>query len=283
MRLRAALLAILAATLPTLGASGDELFNDGELKVPDAEKYTIRFEPSLYYASPGGKVLLPGSPGGNNAMHLEDLNLDSPRLSPFGELHVRSGDWRVSVSGFAVSLSDRGSIAPDDRTAGPFPYASGDLLTSSINFASGDIVAAFQMGAPDAISGKRDPAFAVGFETLFGLRFFDVDFEVQTPTGTASGGGFFVQPIVGAKATMSVGHDITIDVQTDLGGFMEGPDKNSLSTNILVGFAYRPTPNVGVQVGYRLFIFDLNDGQEAERFEYRGAVAGLYMGLEVRF
>lgn len=285
----------LSTPLPPEGAASDpgpdstgerirevsrELFPDA-LRTPVDEQYTIRFEPSVYFAAPGGTLRLPGSAAPK--VKLESFDLDRPRLAPFGELHIRSGDWRVSLSGFAVSLDDVVSIATQSGQVGAAAFSVGNAIRSSIHFATGDVIIARELGAPDSISGKKDPGLAVSFEAFGGVRFYDVAFEFTTPTSTVSGDEFFVQPIVGLKSTLSVAEKVTIDVQLAMGGFNDGREHSSMSYDILVGFMYRPVQNVGMQVGYRLYIFDLKDGPETSRFDYRGAVAGLYGGVVVRF
>lgn len=259
---------------------GKELFPDGVLTPPD-ERYKVRLEPSVFFVAPGGTLRLPGS--STATLKLENVDLDRPRMSPFAELHVRSGDWRVSLSGFAVSLNDVVTFAPQAGQIGGLAFAAGSRINSSINFATGDCLVARELGAPDSISGKRDPDLAVSFEAFGGLRFYDVSFNFDLPGGSLGADQFFLQPVVGLKSTLNVVEKFTIDVQMSVGGFTDGADHSSLSYDILVGFMYRPVENVGIQIGYRLYIFDLNDGPENARFDYQGAMAGVYGGVVVRF
>lgn len=261
---------------------GRELLPDARL-TPKEERYTIRFEPSVWYAAPGGKLRMPGAPASAPQLLLEDFNLDRPRLSPFGELHVRSDDWRVSISGFAVSLNNQASQASQAGQVGPVPFAAGDRFISSVSVASGDCVIARELGAPDSINGTRDPTLAVSFEAFGGVRFYDISFDFAAPAGATHINEFFIQPVAGLKSTLNVTSQVTIDVQLGAGGFTDGRDHASLSYDILVGFMYRPTENLGLQVGYRLFIYNLNDGPDTAKFEYRGATAGVYGGLVFRF
>jgi len=50
-----------------------------------------------------------------------------------------------------------------------------------------------------------------------------------------------------------------------------------------VGVTWRPVRHVGVQVGYRQLAFDLEDGEGTDRFRFRGAMAGVFAGVTVRF
>lgn len=285
--LRCTLAALALAGTPCLAqdnvAKGADDLRDA-LLTPPTERYKLRFEPSVYYAAPGGKLRLPGAPSNVDSARLENLDLDVPRTSPFLEIHARADDWRISVSGFDVTLRDRGSVQTQSGVIGSLAYSAGDQLTSSMTFATGEVVLAHELGAPESLSGRKDPDFCIGFEAYGGFRFYDLTFDIRGPGGSITADQFFLQPIGGVKATMSIINRFTFDVSIGAGGFVEGAGKHSHSFDIVAGFMYRPLgENFGVQVGYRLFIFDLQSGSESSRFEYRGAVAGLYAGLVLRF
>jgi hypothetical protein len=254
-----------------------------EVLTPPAERYKVQFEPAAFYASPGGKVFLPGAPAGVGPVKLETVDLDIPRMSPFAELHVRSDNWRLTASGFGVRLSNRESVQTQSGSIGSLAFNPGDTLSSSMTFASGEIVAAHGLPVPASIDGTKHAEFAVGLEAYGGVRFYDVTFDFEGTEGSAHADEFFVQPIGGLKLTLSIIDQFTIDAQVGAGAFSEGGSKTSTSFDILVGFMWRPVHNVGVQIGYRLFIYDLKDGQSESRFQYEGAVAGIYGGIVVRF
>jgi hypothetical protein len=273
-------LAVLGAASAT--AAQDQPVTD-DLLTPAPDRYTFRFEPSVLYGAPGGELLLPGSPAGTVKAELADLDLDEPRMSPYGELHLRTGDWRVTMSAFVVSLNDVATTATVASQLGPVPIAPGDRIVSSMDFSMGELLVARQLGQPERFNGAFDIDFAMGFEAFGGLRFYHVAFDFTAPAGSVSADELFIHPIAGGKVTMNVLRKFDIDLQVAIGGFPTGGDRSSISVEILNGYTYRPIENVGVQIGYRLSFYSLRNGSGTSEFDYSGAVAGVFAGVVVRF
>ncbi len=272
-------LALALGAAITVAAQAQDVPKDA-LLTPPSDRWTIRFEPSVFYAAPGGEMRLPGSA---NTFKFVDLDLEAPRASPYAELHVRSGDYRVTVSGFAVSLEEVGKVATGPNQIGPIAVNTGDLIESSFSLACGEAVFARQLGGPDAVNGLQNHDFALNFEALGGVRFYDVRLDARAPGGSTSADEFFITPIVGLKATMNIVDRFDIDLQVTTGVFSTGADRSVFCMEILNGYTYRPVPNVGLQVGYRLSYYDMQSGNGLARFEYSGAVAGLFAGVVIRF
>ncbi|MFN0131602.1 MAG: hypothetical protein ACKVW3_03570 [Phycisphaerales bacterium] len=245
--------------------------------------WTIRFEPSVWYVAPSGRVLLPGSPGGTDSTRLESLNLDSPRLSPTGELHVRSESWRFGLLGTYFEINGRETLADEPGQIGGVPVNTGDALRSSLSFFSLEATASYVLPTPDWLAGKPGDRFRARGEVLGGLRLYDVDFDIDTLGGPVGGGGFFVEPLVGTRFTMDLFESVTIDFQATLSGFPGGSGREVYGFDLLVGFMYRPVENIGIQIGYRQQAFGLASGQDDEHFDWRGAMAGIYGGVVIRF
>jgi opacity protein-like surface antigen len=245
------------------------------------DRWVVQFEPSVWYASPGGKVTLPG---GGSKTRVDDLNLDSPRLSPMGDLSLWAGDWRFSLGGVYQSQEDRGSIAGTAGQIGSVSYAAGDTLTSSMEYWEVDATVGKLIGLPDSINGKGGEDFAATLEVYGGLRFFDVDFRVDGPAGSTDSSEFFGQPMVGVKVSMDIYKKVfTIDVQADIGYFTDGGDSSSFGYDIMVGFQWFPMDQVAVQIGYRDLACELESGSGSEQFQFNGALQGLFGGVVVRF
>jgi hypothetical protein len=273
--------AVVAAGVSLARADGG-LFED-DLLTPPPDRYTIRFEPSAFYAAPGGELILPGSPPGTIEADLADFDLDKPRMSPYGELHLRRGDWRATLTSFAVSLDDVATTAVTAGQLGPLAIGAGDRVVSSMDFAMGELLVARQLGGPDRFNGIIDPDFAMAVEAFGGARFYHVAFDFEAPAGSVSADEFFIHPICGAKFTMNILRRFDIDLQVAFGGMLTGGDRSSFSIEILNGYTYRPIENVGVQIGYRLSFYSLNSGSGTSAFEYTGAVAGIFAGVVIRF
>ncbi len=264
------------------------------LKLAEDRQWTIQFEPSAWFVAPAGRVRMPGSGGANKHLFISDLNLDSPRASPYFELHLRRDRWRIGLSGFWLSESDRTADVRNTSQFGTLSLLSGDRVKSSINLWSVEAMAAYRFidrawPAPNALPGDQPvDALALGVDALAGVRMFDVDLTVDRLAGVSgaassvSDGGFWAESLIGVKADAEFYKQFTIDFQTTFGA-QPFTDHESWSWDVQVDGTWRPWPNFGVQIGYRQLLFHLNDGSGDSQFLYRGGAAGLFAGIEVRF
>lgn len=255
----------------------------------DHPSWTLRLEPMAWYASFAGDLEMPGNPGtAQNAFDLENFDLDEPRFAPVGFVHIQFDKWRFSVGGVFVSADDREGSVDQGGTLGDLNLAAGDVTNSSIDFWSAEIQAAYRlihkkMGTTQ--DGKDRVVF--GLEPVVGVRMYSADVEIEALSGASSGlstsgDDTFYEPIAGLKLEGEFAEAFTVDLQTNFG---YGPwnDRESFSWDIMIGGAWRPIPNVGVRIGYRQLLFDLESGSGSETFHLDGSLAGLMLGVEVRF
>lgn len=275
-----AVFASCGAGLARAQEAGAEQKADAEaVKNIRIEKWIVGFEPLVWYGGPGGELKLPG---GGQTVDLSDLNLDSPRLSPAGELHLWSGDWRFGLGGSYLEEHDRGSIAPDAGQLGSVAYASGDELQASLTFWEAEATVGKLIRLPETLTGDGKN-FDSNLEILGGFRIYSVDFDFAAPSGSESSSEYFGHPLIGIKYTMNLIQHFTIDVQLDIGYFTDGGDRSSLGYDIMAGFMWRPTEHIGVQIGYRDLAYTLQSGSGSQKFEWEGSIQGLYAGAVVRF
>jgi hypothetical protein len=239
--------------------------------------FTIQVEPVAWYVAPGGNLTLPGSAPGSERVPMADLNLDSPRLSPYVELHLLQDDWRFTLSGFSFSESDRGAVQSSAGQIGDLPFAAGDRLVSSLDFWSAEAEVAWRF-----VNTAKSPDFHADVEALGGVRVYDVDFHIDGPGGSASGSEFLGHPFVGAKLTMDLIDFFTIDAQIDVGYLSTGKDSVA-GYEVVAGFVWRPTPAAALQIGYRDLAFSILGGSGNHKFDYGGALQGLFIGAVFRF
>lgn len=242
----------------------------------------MHFEPAIWYVSPGGDIRLPGP--GADEMDIDDLNLDSPRMTPFGELRVRRGDWSVLFSGALFEMENRGAVMDHSGQVGGVPFASGDRLVSSFDWMTFE--AAGEHRLYESPRGARRSGafdFEPTWDAMLGMRVYDVSASVSAPGGVTTSGSFFAEPFAGIRFGMELAEAFTVDIHASIGGFADGGDRASLSWDVVTGFQWRPTPHVGLQFGYRQLAFLLEDGPEGDEFKLRGAMAGLYFGGVIRF
>jgi len=251
--------------------------------VAQPERWTLQFEPAVWYVSPGGHVKFPGAPSGTEATFLDQLNLDSPRASPAGELHLYSEDWTLTLRGFAVSLENRGTVATSAFEIGDLSVAAGDRVFASLDLKSLDATASTDIALPASLAGEPGGGFAARMELIGGLRAMDLGMDVSGPAGGVSYGGLYLHPVIGVKLTMDLTPRFTIDLQLDGGGLVGVGGRESFSYDILAGFMWRPTEHVAAQIGYRALGYQFEEGSGSDRFLYRGALQGLYGGMVLRF
>jgi hypothetical protein len=249
---------------------------------PVAERLQVHFEPAVWYVSPGGDIRLPGD--GADEMDIDDLNLDSPRMSPFGELRLRHGDWSVLFSGAVFEMENRGAVMDEAGQVGSVPFAAGDRLVSSLDLLTFEAAAEYRLY--EAPRGPRPSGgfdFEPEWDVMGGMRLYDISAQVSGPGGTAGDDAFFAEPFAGIRFGMELAEAFTVDIHASLGGFADGEDRASLSWDVVTGFQWRPTPHIGVQFGYRQLAFLLEQGPDGDEFKLRGAMAGLYFGGVIRF
>lgn len=284
---RVALALVAGLALPAAAQNGAEPAADAAEEPPlvvasPDDAWTIRFEPSIWFVAPAGDLTVPGA--GSSSVDVGDLNLDSPRLTPAGELTFNTDRWRLSVSGFDFSTEDRGSTANRNFRVGDVDVLDGDSVESDLRFLSWDVKVRYEIaeipGRP--LADGRWP-YVMSLEAVGGVRFYDVGFDLSAPGGTASSDEFFAEPVAGLRVVLDVLERLTIDVESTIGAWTDGGDRESFSFDIAAGFMYRPIENVGVQIGYRQQMFSLSSGEGSDEFEFDGALAGVYAGVVVRF
>lgn len=286
------------AAAATASAGGSAPASDGTLDTAPAKfslapKWTVQFEPSAWFVSPGGDMRLPAGATATSSPEFEiaDLNIDSPRLSPFGKVHLRSGNWTFGLMGFGYSI-DRSVVLSRELRAGNAVGFAGEKMRTSFDFASFEATGGYRLLESDLVRDADGTADVIAsLDGLFGARLYDLDVDVRVEPGPlrdptpdsvrADASEFFIEPIVGMKGELELYEQVTVNVQLSAG---YGPwDNTSVSWDVIAGFAWRPTPHVGVQIGYRQLAFRLESGEGGNEFQYTGSLAGLYFGLFFRF
>ncbi|VAX38344.1 hypothetical protein MNBD_PLANCTO03-227 [hydrothermal vent metagenome] len=256
------------------------------------DPWTIKFEPNAWYVATSGNIALPGSAGSGNGstFSVATLNLDSPRLSPLGELQLRRGDWRINAQGLGFSTDDRSSVRLGSGQIGDAPYSAGDTLRSSIDLFIFAVDGAYALHTYETgILDSGQPKFRATLLALAGVRAIDASVDAQVfgpgaslPSATAGGNGFNAHPYAGLRGEMDIYEDFTIDLLGSVGGFSLG-ESQSWSADIMVGFQWNPTPHFGAQIGYRRLLFGIERGEAPTEFAWNGSLAGVYVGATLRF
>lgn len=277
---------VLAAAVCGLGVGGagvaraqDEKPLDARLPVP---QWKVRFDLMAWYAAPGGKLTLPTS-GGGRETKLEVLDMDNPRLSPLGELDLRMGNWRFSFGGFSFQGETAASGATEGGQIGDFAFNTGDQVRTHLDFQSFELTAGYRVWDVALNPGADTYALVLGVDVIGGGRIYDTSVAVGSAGAPlpAEQNEFFGEPVLGVKADFDFYRAFSIYLRTTAGYFPG--DNSTWSWDIALTGVYRPMENVGILVGYRQLLFDLESGSGNGLYRFRGGIAGLYAGLELRF
>jgi len=244
------------------------------------QEWKFQFEPSAWYAGASGKVRIAGAPSGASTVRINDLNLDNPRLTPAGELHVRTGNWRFGFGTFFFSQNRFQTMAVGGQL-GSVVFTPGNQVYSKMEQDEYVPVVGYEFWRREP--EQSDAVKVLGrLEVFGGARLDDVQFSFTQGAAAASQSEFFGQAILGIKGSLELDEQFSIDLETSAGGWPGGSDY-AWSWDITVGFMWRPIPNVGVQVGYRNLVNELRSGSGSDEFYYNGGLAGLFFGAVIRF
>lgn len=248
-------------------------------------RWQLRLEPSIWYMGVGGELKMPGTPANVEKIDVDDLGFDSPRLTPHAQAELRLDDlWRISLRGFAFS-GDRDAQLGSATQIGTIAFNAGDTVSASLDYTSIEAQVGYTFHRYTSAGATSDgrPDLTFDAEAFAGLRAIDLDWRIsRVGGGSQQSDNLYLEPIVGAQAMLRFNERFGVRLLVDVGGMPLG-DTSSFTGDVLAGFTYEPTPNIGVQIGYRSAFFSLSDGDGADEFEYDGAHQGLLFGLVLAF
>lgn len=263
-----------ATPKPGESAVAQAIAGDGKIHM-----YSIEVEPTLWYASMSGKIQLPGGPAGDPTVSLDDLNADSPRATPFGQVRVNAGSWLFDLSAFSTS-ADRSTTAQFAGQLGSFSFNPGDPISTSVDLSSAQFLAGYRFGPwPSGKTSDGSPMWVPSLVVLGGARVYDTEIGIgATSPTTSKSDEFFIEPVLGARLEMDITKSFSINVESSFGWMPGGHE--TFSWDISSGFVWRPVEHFGIQLGYRNLWFELDSGNGTR---WDGGIAGLYAGIQLRF
>lgn len=283
----AALVALAAACAgyaqePTGANAVKQVEEAGRAEFSTAPRWELSAEPALWYVAPSGKANFAASSGPRGPkIFLNDMSMDSPRLSPAAEINLRRGNWGVSVRGFMFSSSGQDWSATYASRIGTIDFVPGDQFQTSLDFGTFELEGMYRFLDTGGLPAGSGEAWKVraALDGVFGARLYDIDFRVDRVSGspaTARESATLIEVLGGVKGSLDIGNDWTLDLLTTFGGLNE-----TFSWDIMPGFQWKPFRNFGVQIGYRQLLFRIDQGDEGMKWD--GALAGLSFGIVVRF
>lgn len=257
---------------------------------PADPKWTVSIEPIVWYVGPSGDLKLPAGAAvtPSDSVDINDLNIDSPRLSPAGTFRIASERWSFRFFGSSYSI-DHTQAVSESFQLGSFSFAPGDQAHTELTYGIYEITAAYRFFEYDWAKESAHPESAdqvlLSIGVYGGALLQDVDVSVSQvgATGPASDySNLFVQPIIGLDFNLALAEQFAIDLRLS-GGGLPLDDESSASLDIAVAFTWQATENIGVQIGWRQLAFWLSDGEDQDEFEFNGRLAGLFAGCTIRF
>ena len=292
--------AATATTSPAESTDSADIGTTVPKWIDASPNWTVVATPGIAWMGASGDAKLKGTSGTGtktDSLLFKDNGLEDTELSPYARLTWRpkgstGGRWSVGISGFGSSSSSD-AVAIEAQRIGDVNTSIGDNVHAKYSFWNVDIEGGYRFfQRSTAGSGRDQTRLSFTADALFGIRMMDTEVKFEnrfTPTtlpppGTireAKGDGFFIQPMVGLRIEAEFVEQFGVEVKTTVGA-MPG-DHRSITWDIEPMFTWRPNPNFGAFIGYRIFTFDVRDGKGIERYEWSGAMAGLNVGAYLRF
>ena len=287
------LLALALAPAALAQTSPAEVADTAESAIHAPARFTLRVEPAVWYAGVSGDLTLPSAdPAGDTTpVDVNNLGVDNSRLTPLGEFSIARGRWGGGARGF-IYTTDRNATGILNRV-GDLEIVPADTVRTSFDIANMEIEGTYRFFDGDRRWTRRTPmgkrVFSATLDAVAGARLYDVDIDVvrvgESAPGAvsaAAGEETFVEPLAGIRYVMEFYEQADVNIQMTVGG-LPLADRDSLSLDIIVGFAWHPIDHVGLQVGYRALFMDLGSGDGGEAFEFDGTLQGLYFGAVFAF
>lgn len=244
-------------------------------------RWELILSPTLWRPALGGDIRLPG---GRTEATFERLDgADDPSLTPFPRLEARRGDLFITVSEFFFSIDER-ARADNAESVGGLDFAAGDRANVDFDFLSAQVAVGVRAWERVLTSENRPGEVTLGLDAYGGFRIYSADVRIAVPGGGGSAGddGVWVEPIIGFRLSADVLRRVSFFLSIDAGAQPFG-DRSSFSVDIITAIQVNPTPNLGLQFGWRQLAVDLESGSGEDTFNFDGELAGLFWSVVFRF
>ncbi len=249
---------------------------------PADEPWSLRLSGRAWYVAPSGDLQLSSQNGLGSTVKLSDLNLDKPRVTPFVQLDLQADKWLLTLSGGGVSVSGV-SLSPGAVQIGNTAVGAGQAVDAKFEYTTVQAMVGYKIYAYDLSNDREGDTgdTALRLHALGGIRVHDLSTKAQRPgvAGSLSEDSrTTVDLIAGLRGELQIARQFAIEVDLSAGAL-----DSSYSWDIAAAFAYRPCTNFGVQIGYRNLGVQVKDGSGNNQFKWDGALAGLFVGAQLRF
>lgn len=177
-------------------------------------------------------------------------------------------------------------------------------IDSSLQFNQGiyDFAVSYNFGdmppssLPKEPSGKEFPRF--WFQPILGVRLNDINLEIQntinyeissslvniqgTAQNTVQAGKLWLEPLIGGKLGLQLSDPITLWLRGDASGFGVSGDTN-YSWNLLFGMDWWVRENISLQLGYRFYEINYQNGSGSDAFGFSELFNGPFLSASFHF
>lgn len=238
------------------------------------DTWNLRAQVRAWYVGASGDLQLSGAT--SQKVDVRDLQVDQPRIRPYGELNLQSGPLLLTLSGASAS-SGQSSVFGRTATVGTLALTPGTPIDARLSI---DLV--------QASVGYRVFTYlfddrgdnVIRIHALGGIRAWNVE---STVTSLAGGGGTarldrsFINGYAGIKAGLQLVRTCSLEVEVNAGA------GSGTSAEIAAGFSWRPVEWGAIEVGYRAAFLNGIRGDGAGKSGFEGKLAGLFFGVVLRF
>ena len=129
-------------------------------------------------------------------------------------------------------------------------------------------------------SWDESPTRRVGGWVYAGLRYYDVQAEVDTPQRTERATARWADPIVGARIPVDLSNRWRVELSGDMGGFGVG---SKFSWSIYAGLTYRVSELFSLTLAYGVLDVDYAGTVGSRKFRWKARVGGPGFGIRFAF
>lgn len=264
-------------------------------KLIPASAWSVRLEPQVWYVAPEGDLTMPGSASGTPPVALSALDAEDPKASPAGQVTIRipqneenrwgtddfwKSGWFFCVGGASFSGDSTGAAPAGGFTIGSVAVAGGAAVSTSFEWSTFHaMVGKWIVGSDFGTEGDVH----VDIYGVAGLRIHTQDVTVSSGGGSTTASETFGAALLGFRLDVQLPCGFAADVNVNA-NYWPG-DPSCTGFEVSPTFSWRPTDNLGVQIGYRLLTANCESGNEGDAgyYKFDGSLAGLYAGVEIRF
>lgn len=229
------------------------------------DRWRVRVSPYLWIPAQDGDLSVRGNPANVDLSVSDIFESISDNFDAGGAVHLEFSNDKLTLFADAMYLSLQTNEADLNGTRASVRQEQGIF----------ELGVAFRAGSVPGDDGGD----ALVFEPLGGVRVQHLSLDID-PKGVPSAGGdqTWVDGFVGARARLSFGDRLDLQIRADIGA-----GHSDFTWSAMAGAEFRIADGVLLSAGYRALRTDYDDGHGASRFEYDMLLHGPFVSLTLEF